>query len=1118
MTMVRPLARFGPSPLVRTLAVLPALALALHLAAPVRAARTIDILASLPGNPPSLTNQILTANFIGYFTVQGDVDFYDGLPHQEYWICLQESTAFDAAQQCDMVSVTDGYGPTRAIVPFEEALNPLRGQRVNIWMLAWNFQTNEWDNSYTYEMRVAPSNITLRPHGHEDEAPYDAVYPNLATVFDSLEDFSFRWPKTTTGFGGIWGGNNTGAIKHILTIQLQQSSATCERTKFACPGTGNVCASTDPLACAAPDRGYCTYTEPCSRHSDQVSFEIDLDGLTGSLQDVGKGRARETVFGGHTYIELFPDAEEYEHLLSQVNADRLHWRVATCMQVAGVETCGRTESASQIGLGTIGIPGGGGDPGGGGLPSPGTAFGSSPLVDTFEHPACLTCHVLERDATATPPVGFGALHANFVGGAENLTNPASCSGCHPSTLAPQILGTSYSAEHGLDAAFGGDYAAWWSWFAPEYEGALTWPEHLEDPASEDYDPATACALFKQANPTAESMKHHLFEDPRVLWSIVGGNKPSLNFVDELAPPGSALDESSPLADKLTVLDQWEDWVNDWVDGGMNCGSTYGGFSTGGGPNEEVNTTPPITSSDGSSGTWVGSPPGSDATTITHLDCTPDVDSDSDRCAWTFFACGSDADAVDTLIQGCTEETAESYRSPEVPSPAGLCDQPVSPSCYKIDPGDGSSGYYSVVQIPAEIGDRTMLAFFSIDVEDNQEFPKSEMYDFVEADLIAPRSSAELFWDVDAGEHQVRFSCHDNSDTCMIFYKVNDPGEDETPQFNMSNQILNSNGNPFDSDGNVLGFLQTDRIQRIRWAAIDGAAGQKNVELDRLCKPQALELCPGKLAEQNACVATCEDGIRASCELGCGASSGGTTAGDVEEDCVAACIAESPTDCSSGCAETCAPTNTGCPGTGGSTGVPLDTSCNSRTNPIQCYHELVYDPTLAGDTAAPQATWNDELAPRSDGTYERAFPVTLQCSDPLNECEIYYTLDGSEPTADPRLRYSEALIIPGPASGRTATTTLEFFTQDDAVPPNQSPVETLVFTVALPHTDDDSDGFTEDDGDCNDGNNQIFPGATEICDFIDNDCDGVVDEGLMCPSPEIFSDGFESGSTSAWSGG
>ena len=65
-------------------------------------------------------------------------------------------------------------------------------------------------------------------------------------------------------------------------------------------------------------------------------------------------------------------------------------------------------------------------------------------------------------------------------------------------------------------------------------------------------------------------------------------------------------------------------------------------------------------------------------------------------------------------------------------------------------------------------------------------------------------------------------------------------------------------------------------------------------------------------------------------------------------------------------------------------------------------------------------------------------------------------------------------------------------------------------------DDDRDGWTEDDGDCNDGDANVSPGTPEFDDNgIDDDCDGSVDGGIYDPDGDGYTDdGGDCGSADA----
>jgi hypothetical protein len=57
-------------------------------------------------------------------------------------------------------------------------------------------------------------------------------------------------------------------------------------------------------------------------------------------------------------------------------------------------------------------------------------------------------------------------------------------------------------------------------------------------------------------------------------------------------------------------------------------------------------------------------------------------------------------------------------------------------------------------------------------------------------------------------------------------------------------------------------------------------------------------------------------------------------------------------------------------------------------------------------------------------------------------------------------------------------------------------------------DEDGDGFTVGEGDCDDGDPAVFPGQTDRCDGRDEDCDGDVDEDAR------YEDEYEDNDTNA----
>jgi hypothetical protein len=114
------------------------------------------------------------------------------------------------------------------------------------------------------------------------------------------------------------------------------------------------------------------------------------------------------------------------------------------------------------------------------------------------------------------------------------------------------------------------------------------------------------------------------------------------------------------------------------------------------------------------------------------------------------------------------------------------------------------------------------------------------------------------------------------------------------------------------------------------------------------------------------------------------------------------------------------------------------------------------------------------------SWTAAFTNSSEVSS-LNVDPIFINANGNLP-AD----FNKSVITNGVAiSGYN----LDFFSVSRNNPPQMGAIENILIDL-------DQDGFSTADGDCNDNDSTIYPTALEICDSIDNNCNGQIDEDLF----------------------
>ena len=135
----------------------------------------------------------------------------------------------------------------------------------------------------------------------------------------------------------------------------------------------------------------------------------------------------------------------------------------------------------------------------------------------------------------------------------------------------------------------------------------------------------------------------------------------------------------------------------------------------------------------------------------------------------------------------------------------------------------------------------------------------------------------------------------------------------------------------------------------------------------------------------------------------------------------------------------------------------------------------------GEQITFYATISDDADPISMLQLEWLSDVDGSLDDePADDNEIRFTIDDLSPGR--HVISLEAVDTEGEISSSTVMITVEIGGENDDDDDDD-----------VTENDRDGDGFTTEDGDCDDNDWYTYPGADEYCDGADNDCDGFADE-------------------------